>query len=250
MEDLDGGAMQAVILAGGLGTRLKPITDSIPKAMVPVCGRPFLAYQIEYLSHYGIRDIILCVGHLGDMIAEHFGDGRQMGVSIHYGREGNRLLGTAGAIRNVQHLLQDVFFVTYGDSYAVVDFSVIMNYFGSRDKLGLMVVFKNEDRWDCSNVVVNGDYVNVYDKQRPHTGMRYIDFGVSVFRREALRDVPVGVPFDLSEVNQQLIAHQQLLAYETHNRFYEIGSVAGLRELQTLIRLGTITHPGAAVMPS
>jgi NDP-sugar pyrophosphorylase family protein len=218
--------------------------------MVPVCGRPFLAYQIEYLSHHGIRDIVLCVGHLGDVIVEHFGDGRRMGVSIHYGREGNRLLGTAGAIKNVEPLLQDVFFVTYGDSYAVVDFRLIMDYFGSRDKLGLMVVLKNEDRWDRSNVVVDGELVRVYDKQRPHPGMRYIDFGVSLFRREAIRDVPAGVSVDLNEVNQQLIAQQQLLAYETHNRFYEIGSVAGLRELETLIRLGTITHPGAAVMPS
>jgi NDP-sugar pyrophosphorylase family protein len=125
-----------------------------------------------------------------------------------------------------------------------------MEHFIRRDRLGLMVVFKNEGRWDRSNVVVDGEYLRVYDKQQTYSGMHYIDFGVSLFRRTAFRDVPEGVPVDLNDINQRLIAEQQLLAYETHNRFYEIGSVAGLRELETLIRAGTITHPGAAVMPS
>ncbi len=242
--------MQAVILAGGLGTRLRPLTDSTPKAMVPVRGRPFLTYQLEYLAHHGIRDIILCVGHLGDVIEAYFGDGRRFGVTIRYGRERDRLLGTAGAIKNVEHLLDDAFFVTYGDSYTVVDFEKIMDYFTRRDRLGLMVVLKNEDRWDRSNVVVDGGFVCVYDKQHTHPEMRYIDFGVSLFRREALRDVPAGVPVDLNDVNQRLIAQQQLLAYETHDRFYEIGSVTGLRELETLLSLGAITHPQAVVESS
>jgi NDP-sugar pyrophosphorylase family protein len=218
--------------------------------MAPVCGRPFLAYQLEYLVHHGIRDIILCVGHLGDVIEDHFGDGRRFGVTIRYWRERDRLLGTAGAIKNVEYLLDDAFFVTYGDSYTVVDFVKIMDYFLSRDCLGLMVVFKNEDRWDRSNVVVDGEFVRVYDKQRLHPGIRYIDFGVSLFRREAFRHVPAGVPVDLNDMNQQLIAQQQLLAYETHNRFYEIGSIAGLREFETLLRLGAIPHPGATVESS
>jgi NDP-sugar pyrophosphorylase family protein len=238
--------MQAVILAGGLGTRLLPFTESIPKAMVPVCGRPFLAYQLEYLSHHGIRDVILCVGHLGDKIESHFGDGRRFGLTIRYGHEGDRLLGTAGAIKNVEHLLSDVFFVTYGDSYTLVDFAAIMDYFISRDCLGLMVVLNNEDRWDRSNVVVDGEYVRVYDKQHRHTGMRYIDFGVSLFRREAFRDLTPGVPVDLNDVFQRLIAQKQLITYETHDRFYEIGSIAGLHELESLLRRGTIAHPTAA----
>jgi N-acetyl-alpha-D-muramate 1-phosphate uridylyltransferase len=242
--------MQAVILAGGLGTRLLPLTQSIPKAMVPVCGRPFLTYQLEYLAHHGIRDVILCVGHLGSRIESHFGDGRRFGVTIRYGHDGDRLLGTAGAIKNVDHLLDDTFFVTYGDSYTVVDFATVMEYFIGRDRLGLMVVLKNEDRWDRSNVVVDGEHVRVYDKQPTHSGLQYIDFGVSLFRRTALRDVPKGVPVDLDEINQRLIAEQQLLAYETRDRFYEIGSVNGLQELETLLRLGTIAHPGTVVESS
>jgi NDP-sugar pyrophosphorylase family protein len=242
--------MQAVILAGGLGTRLLPLTQSVPKAMVPVCGRPFLTYQLEYFAHHGIRDIILCVGHLDSRIESHFGDGRRLDVTIRYGHDGDRLLGTAGAIKNVEHLLDDVFFVTYGDSYTVVDFAKIMDYFISREQLGLMVVFKNENQWDRSNVVVDGEYVRVYDKQHTHSGMHYIDFGVLLFRRGALRDIPPGVSVDLNYVSQRLIAQQQLLAYETHDRFYEIGSVAGLQEFETLLRRGTIAHPGAAVESS
>ncbi len=242
--------MQAVILAGGLGSRLRPLTDSAPKAMLPVCGRPFLTYQLEYLAHHGIHDIVLCVGYLADVIEDYVGDGRRFGVTIRYGREGDRLLGTAGAIKNVEHFLDDAFFVTYGDSYTVVEFEKIMDYFTNRDRLGLMVVFKNDDRWDRSNVVVDAEFVRVYDKQRLHPGMRYIDFGVSLFRRGAFRDVSEGVPADLNDVNQRLIAQQQLLAYETHDRFYEIGSVAGLRELETLLRLGAIPHPVAEVKSS
>lgn len=239
--------MQAVILAGGLGTRLLPLTQFIPKSMVPVCGRPFLAYQLEYLAHHGVRDIILCVGHLAGRIESHFGDGRRFGVTIRYGYDGDRLLGTAGAIKNIEHLLADAFFVTYGDSYTVVDFAMIMEYFIRRDRLGLMVVFKNEDRWDRSNVVVDGEFVRTYDKQPTHSGMHYIDFGVSLFRRMAFHDVPEGASVDLNDISQRLIAEQQLLAYETRDRFYEIGSIAGLSEFETLLRLGTIAHPGAAV---
>jgi NDP-sugar pyrophosphorylase family protein len=113
-----------------------------------------------------------------------------------------------------------------------------------------MVVFKNEGQWDRSNVVVEGEYVRVYDKQHTHSGIHYIDFGVSLFRRTAFRDVPEGVPVDLNDINQRLIAEQQLLAYETHDRFYEIGSVAGLREFETLLRMGTIAHPGPVVESS
>jgi NDP-sugar pyrophosphorylase family protein len=125
-----------------------------------------------------------------------------------------------------------------------------MEHFIRRDRLGLMVVFKNEGRWDRSNVVVDGEYVRVYDKQHTHSSMHYIDFGVSLFRRAAFRDVPGGVPVDLNDINQRLIAEQQLLAYETRDRFYEIGSVAGLQEFEALLGLGTIAHPGPAVESS
>ncbi len=242
---MDGGAipLQAVILAGGLGTRLRPITHTIPKAMVPVCGRPFMEYQLEALCASGVDDVVLCVGYLGQQIVDHFGDGRKFGLSIRYGFEREQLLGTAGAIKNVQDLLNDSFFVVNGDTYPMVDFSGIMRYFLRQDRLGLMVVFRNADQWDRSNAVVEGGTVRVYEKNRKLPGMVYIDFGVSAFRREVLGWIPAGEFVDLASVYQPLIERGQLLAYEAPHRFYEVGSRDGLHEFNDLVQSGVIRAP-------
>ncbi len=184
--------MQAVVLAGGLGTRLLPITRTVPKAMVRISGRPFLEYQLELLRTHGITDIVLCVGYLGDMIKAHFGDGSRLGLSIRYGEEGDHLLGTAGALKNVEHCLRDEFFVTYGDGYLRLDYRQAMAYFQQHDRLDLMVVHRNRDRYDRSNVVVTGAFVAAYDKTQRLHGMEYIDFGVSILRKEALQQIPPG----------------------------------------------------------
>jgi NDP-sugar pyrophosphorylase family protein len=227
--------MQSVILAGGLGTRLHPLTDKIPKAMLPVQGRPFLEYQLAYLAEGGVDDIVLCVGHLGRQIREHFGDGQRFGVRIRYGDEGERLMGTAGAIKAVVTMLRDAFFVVYGDSYAPVEFADVMAHFQRHDSPGLMVVLRNEDRWDRSNVVVRDNLVAVYDKQRKHPGMDYIDYGVSAFRRKAFSVVAPGVAADLAVVHRYLTDRGELLAYETTRRFYQIGTPAGLAEFEALV---------------
>jgi NDP-sugar pyrophosphorylase family protein len=227
----EGRGIQAIILSGGLGTRLRPITETVPKALVPICGRPFLEYQLEYMRNHGVDDVVLCVGHLGQMIEQHFGDGRAFGLRIRYGYEQDRLLGTAGAVKNVEALLDDIFLVVNGDTYPVVDFSHVMESFLTRDRLGLMVVFKNENRWDRSNVITNGTYVRVYSKDQELAGMVYIDFGVSALRRATLAHIPANEPADMSLVYHALIAQEQLLAYETSHRFHEIGSPEGLTTL-------------------
>ena len=232
--------MQAVILAGGLGTRLLPITEAIPKAMIPVGGRPFLEYQLALLKSHGITDIILCIGYLGDVLESHFGDGSRFGVSIRYGREGTRLLGTAGALKNVERLVCDDFFVTYGDGYLAIDYQRAMTYFRQHQRPGLMVVYKNRDRYDRSNVVVKGRFVAGYDKHRRLPGMEYIDFGVSILRRDVLRRIPPGLALSLEELYAGLIPQRQLLAYKARRRFYEIGSARGLTEFDTLVRTGRI----------
>jgi NDP-sugar pyrophosphorylase family protein len=232
--------MQAVILAGGLGTRLRPLTDKVPKAMIPVQGRPFLEYQLAYLAEHGADDIVLCVGHLGRQIRDHLGDGRRFGVRIRYGDEGECLLGTAGAIKGVITMLRDAFFVVYGDSYAPVEFADVMAYFQRHDRPGLMVVLRNEDRWDRSNVVVRDNLVAVYDKQRKHPGMDYIDYGVSVFRRKAFAVIPPGVAADLAVVHRHLVDRRELLAYETTRRFYQIGTPEGLAEFEALVAAGRL----------
>jgi NDP-sugar pyrophosphorylase family protein len=232
--------VQAIILAGGLGTRLRPISETIPKALVPVAGRPFIEYQIELFHARGVRDLIVCTGHLGHLIEEHLGDGRRFDVSIRYGFERDRLLGTAGAVKNIEPLLEDAFFVQYGDSYLLVDYRAVMACFRQRDAPGLMVVYRNHDRWGRSNVVVDGDRVCVYDKSRKWPAMVHIDFGVSAFRREAFAGIAAGVTTDLSIVHQALIEQRQLLAYETSHRFYEVGSPEGLQEFESFVRSGML----------
>lgn len=230
--------MQAVILAGGLGKRLRPLTDTVPKALVPVSGRPFIEYQIDMFRAFGVTDLVLCVGYLGHRIEEHLGDGRKFDVSIRYGYERGALLGTAGALKNVEPLLESVFFVQYGDSYLRVDYRDVMRFFLHRHALGLMVVYRNEDRWDRSNVVVADGQVRAYEKTRTLPGMVYIDYGVSVLRREVLARIPEDVPADLESVYTSLIAERQLLAYEAKARFYEVGSWAGLRDFESWVLSG------------
>ena len=242
--------MQAVILAGGLGTRLLPITQTVPKAMIEVCGRPFLEYQLALLKANGVNDVILCLGYLGDRVESHFGDGSRFGVSIRYGHEDKHLLGTAGALKNVEELLDDDFFVTYGDAYLVIDYQHVVAYFRQDDRLGLMVVYKNRDRYDRSNVVVEGRFIAAYDKQRKLQGMDYIDFGVSALRKESLHQIQEGVPASLEDLYASLIAQRQVLAYKARRRFYEIGSPRGLAEFDALVRAGrarALSHCGVLV---
>jgi NDP-sugar pyrophosphorylase family protein len=232
--------MQVVILAGGLGMRLRPITNDIPKVMVPINGRPFLEHQLTLLKRHGVTDVVLCIGHFGEKIKAHFGDGEKFGLRIRYSEEGDRLLGTAGAVKKAQGLLDEAFFVTYGDAYLMVDYAAVMKHFKNSSKLGLMVVFKNSDKFDRSNVVVEGDLVKIYNKKKKFPGMDYIDFGVSALRREALDLVPDGKVVDLEKLNQELIKRKELLAYETSQRFYEIGRLSGLREFEKLVSAGQI----------
>lgn len=227
--------MQIVILAGGLATRLRPLTDDLPKSMVPAGGRPFLEHQIELLKRQGITDIVLCIGHLGQKIRDHFGGGERFGVRIRYSEEGEKLLGTAGAIKKAEPLLDDRFFILYGDSFLMLDYGEIMRYFERFDKLGLMVVYKNHNRWDRSNVVVEGNLVKTYDKKAQLPGMVYIDEGLAVLRRRALAALRPGEVASLEDFYQGLIIAGELLAFETHQRFYEIGSPAGLEEFRQLV---------------
>jgi len=227
--------MQAVVLAGGVGTRLKPITEKIPKSMIQIRGKPFLEHQLNLLKNHGISDVVLCVGYLGDKIKEYFGDGRKFGIKLRYSEERGGLLGTAGAIKNAQDLLNDVFFVTYGDAYLILDYQEVMRYFKKFNKLGLMVVYKNFDKYDRSNVVVEGNLVKIYSKKKKAPDMVYIDFGVSMLRKKALNLIPAGKVVDLEELYRELIERKELLAFETDQRFYQIGSPEGLEEFKRII---------------
>jgi NDP-sugar pyrophosphorylase family protein len=227
--------MQVAILAGGLATRLRPMTETIPKSMVMVQGKPFLAYQLDYLKKDGIRDIVLCVGHLKEQIETYFGDGSRFGVRIQYSKEEGPLLGTAGALRNAIDLLDDTFFVMYGDSYLFLDFNEIWKFFHQYTKSGLMVVYKNDNRYDRSNVSIEGNYVEKYSKTEQTPDMVYIDYGVSILRKKVLDFIPENEYHSLVTLFLSLIVQKELLAFPVKQRFYEIGSKEGLAEFQDYI---------------
>ena len=227
--------MQVAILAGGRGTRLKPITNKVPKSLIAVCGRPFLEYQLDFFKKSGVRDIVLCVGYLGEQIVNHFGNGRKFGVNITYSYDGEQLLGTAGALKNATRLLDGEFFVIYGDSYLFLDFATIMSYFHRFDKLGLMVVYKNYDRYGRSNVVIEDNLVTQYSTKDKTEGMVYIDYGVSVLRKKALELVPQNQHYSLEELLARPIKQKELLAYKVNKGFYQIGSLEGLNEFKRYI---------------
>jgi NDP-sugar pyrophosphorylase family protein len=230
--------MQMLILAGGLGTRLRPLTERLPKCMVPADGTPFLEHQLRLLASRGVRDVVLCLGHLGERVLEYFGDGHRFGVSLTYAWERDGLLGTGGALRNAEALLRPEFFVAYGDSYLMLDYRAIMNRFRELSALAMMVVYRNEDRLERSNVVVRDGFVAAYDKTARLPGMVHINQGLSLLRRRALRLIPPGIPFSQEQLFQMLVRRRELLAYETRQRFYEVGSFQGLAEFRRLVAAG------------
>jgi N-acetyl-alpha-D-muramate 1-phosphate uridylyltransferase len=228
-------SLPIVILAGGLATRLRPLTDKIPKSLVEVAGRPFLEHQIALLRKNDITDLFLCVGYLGEMIEGVFGNGKQFGVDISYSHDGDRLLGTGGAIKKLLPKLPERFFVLYGDAYLPTDYQAVAAYFGSAAMPALMTVFRNEDAWDRSNVWFEEGTIRHYSKRERLPQMRYIDYGLTICSRQIFTEYPADQPFDLAAVFEELSERGELAGYEVHQRFYEIGSREGLKELDRLL---------------
>ena len=228
--------MQAAILAGGLGRRLRPLTSRIPKAMVQVDGRPFLEYELDLLKSHGVDDLVLCVGYLGETIRAHFGDGSAFGVRIRYSSEGERLMGPIGALKMAERLLGDSFFVTYGDAYLRLDYHEMMATLLRNEEPGLMAVYRNEGRFGRSDVVVKDGFVASYDKENRAPAMDWVNFGVTAMKKEALDSAEEGRVCDEPTFYRRLIKGRRLRAYEVKERFYEIGSVQGLKEFDEFIR--------------
>jgi NDP-sugar pyrophosphorylase family protein len=224
------------ILAGGLATRLRPLTEKVPKVLLPVDGKPFLAHQLELLKGQGIHRVVVCLGYLGDLVEKEFRDGRDFGVQLDYSYDGPKLLGTGGALRQALPKLGDRFFVMYGDSYLTAPFAPIESVFEESGKRGLMTVYRNEGLYDTSNVVFQGGKIVAYEKKIRLPEMRYIDYGLSLFRASVFEEWPPGQPFDLAEVLQKLVASGDLAGFEVAERFFEIGSPAGLAELEAKLQ--------------
>ncbi len=224
---------QTVILAGGLGTRLRPLTNSRPKSMVELLGKPFLQHQIELLRGQGLRRFLLCVGHRADQIVSRFGDGTALEVDIKYSYDGASPLGTGGALVKALPLLDRWFLVLDGDSFLPIDFHALILQFQKQRPLALMAVYRNANRYVPSNVSIQRGWVNAYDRSRQ--GFVYIHAGLTIFDRQALERIPPDRFLLMDEVYQGLVAQRQLACFVLRRRFYEMGSFAGLAELERYI---------------
>jgi NDP-sugar pyrophosphorylase family protein len=219
--------LPVAILAGGLATRLGSLAKSMPKSLIAIDGEPFVAHQLRLLRKNGIQHVILCVGHMGEMIEQEVRDGERFGVKVEYSYDGPELLGTAGAVRSALPKLGESFFVMYGDSYLPCDFAAVEHEFWLSGKLGVMTVFRNEGQWDSSNVEFEEGRLLAYSKKSRTARMRYIDYGLGVFSAKAFTNTCVA---DLADVYADLLKAGELAAVEVRERFYEIGSPAGLEE--------------------
>lgn len=224
--------LPVAILAGGLATRLGPLTQTVPKSLIPIDGEPFIVHQLRLLRNSGIQCVILCVGHLGNMIEEVIGDGRAFGLRVEYSYDGATLLGTAGAVRTALPKLGETFFVMYGDSYLPCDYAAIEQAFLRSGKRGLMTVFRNEGKWDASNVEFEAGRILRYSKKNRTMRMHHIDYGLGAFHAEAF--ARTSAP-DLADVYADLLQRDELAAVEVPERFYEIGSPAGLKEMTSFL---------------
>lgn len=227
--------LPVVILAGGLATRMKPITEKMPKSLIEVNGKPFILHQLDYLKSQGIQNIVLCIGHLGHMIESLIGDGKALGLNIQYSLDGDKLLGTGGAIKKALPLLSKDFFVLYGDSFLPINYKDVEDAYVSSKKNALITVIKNNDQWDKSNVEFASDTLVEYNKHHPNQRMHYIDYGLSVLNQSIFDVYPENESFDLSDLYHKLSLDDHLAGFETFERFYEIGSQNGLKETETYL---------------
>jgi NDP-sugar pyrophosphorylase family protein len=229
-------SLPVAILAGGMAVRLRPITENIPKALVEVAGEPFVYHQLRLLARQAIRRVVFCIGYRGEQIVEAVGDGQRFGVQAEYVFDGPTLLGTGGALVNALPLLGDAFFVLYGDSYLACDYQAVAAAFRASECPALMTVLRNDERWDASNVEYNGGRIIAYSKTNKTSRMRHIDYGLGVCSRGALAYQPLGIAFDLADTYDNLARRGMLAAYEVYQRFYEVGSLAGIEDLARYLK--------------
>lgn len=239
-------SLPVAILAGGLATRLGSVTATIPKALVEVADRPFAEHQLRWLKDEGVDHVVFCVAHRGTMIQDALGDGSRFGLTLDYVFDGAPLLGTAGALKRALPVLGDEFFVLYGDSLLTCALDPIEQAFRASGRSGLMTVYRNDDQFDRSNVLFADGRLQRYDKVTRTAEMRHIDYGLGVLTARALALVPDGTPFDLATVYQRLLGDDDLVGFEVHERFYEIGSHEGLEQTRAFLtsRAGHPTPDG------
>jgi len=230
--------MHCVILAGGLGTRISKVYKDTPKHLIPINGRPFADYQLAELKREGVTDVFYALGHFGEKIEDYVSDGSRFGVRAHYIYDGDKLLGTGGAIRQLltKAPVDDPFFVIYGDSYLRAPLRRVMDFFKSSNKPALMTVFHNQNQFDRSNVRFNNGTVELYDKKSSEK-FEYIDYGITLWNRKIIEErIDTNTIFDLSTLMHELSIEGKMAGFEVRERFYEIGSLQGIEDLSQWIK--------------
>jgi NDP-sugar pyrophosphorylase family protein len=225
-----------VLLAGGLATRMRPLTETIPKSMLEVAGKPFLDHQLALFERQGVQHVVICAGHLGEQMQNFAGNGARWGLSIAWSFDGGQLLGTGGALMRALPLLEQEFIVTYGDSYLDEPLVPIVEAFRASGRPALMTVFRNEGRYDTSNIEFENGRLKRYDKVSRTPAMQHIDYGLQVLNRDVLAGRPEGRKFDLAEVYSSLVEQGLMAGYEIQRRFHEIGSPQGLKDLDAHLK--------------
>jgi MurNAc alpha-1-phosphate uridylyltransferase len=226
---------ECVILAGGVATRLGTQAGDLPKTLVPVGGRPFADHQLTWLAEQGISHVVYCIGYRGDQIRDYVGGGERWGLRVKYVDEGSDLRGTGGALRLAydQSALAEDFVVLYGDSYLRVDLPAVRVFFQKSGQAALMTVLRNDNRWGPSNADFDGQLVTRYSKTAGN--FEWIDYGLSVLARDVVAEIPPEEIVDLADLFTKLSREGRLAGFEVNERFYEIGSPAGLEELERLL---------------
>lgn len=232
--------MQVVILAGGLATRMRPFTEQAPKCLLPVHGRPFIDYQLDLLRAGGVQEVVLCLGHLGEMVKAHLENSQSRGLRIKYSWDAPDSGGTAGALKNAEPLLDKTFFLTWGDSYVRVDHASMFaaHRASAPEVVATMGVFCNRNAYDTSNVEIKGNKVVRYAKGALDSHLTHIDAGITLFERRALQEIPANQNADLDSFFSGWAASGRLGAYAVRERFYETGSWVGLSDFERFIREG------------
>jgi len=228
--------LPVAILAGGLSTRLRPVTERIPKSLVEVGGKPFVDHQLRLLARNGIQRVVFCLGYLGEQVVDVVGDGARFGLDVRYVFDGDRLLGTAGAITRALSILGDEFFILYGDSYLDCDYQAVEAAFRSAQLPALMTVFANGGYWDNSNVEFDGQRIVGYSKANRTERMQHIDYGLGAAHRSIFDEVSTETPTDLASLYEDLVRRGEIAAYEVTRRFYEVGSFDGIAELDAYLK--------------
>ena len=225
--------LQIIIIAGGLATRLGKLAINKPKSLIDINGEPFIIHQLRYLKNQGLKNIHLCLGYLADQIITILRHFNNLDLNITYSLDGDNQLGTGGALKNALDKCEDYFFVQYGDSYLPINYSKVHNFFVMNNKQrNILTIYKNKNMYDKSNVDYTENKIFKYDKNLNNSGMNFIDYGLSLLKKDEIMPILNRNVSDLSEVYKILINENKMIPYIVNQRFYEIGKPKGIEEMK------------------